>query len=35
MLTLRPGSHVYRLMLVLAAVGEFPSRSLRLHRAGL
>lgn len=30
MITLRPGSHVYRLMLVLAAVGEFPARSLRL-----
>lgn len=30
MLTLRPGSHVYRLMLVLSAVGEFPTRSLRL-----
>lgn len=30
MITLRPGSHVYRLMLVLSAVGEFPARSLRL-----
>lgn len=30
MITLRPGSHVYRIMLVLAAVGEFPARSLRL-----
>ncbi len=30
MLNLRPGSHVYSLLLVLAAVGEFPTRSLRL-----
>lgn len=30
MIQLRPGSHVYCLMLVLAAVGEFPTRSLGL-----
>jgi len=30
MLTLRPGSHVHRLMLVLSAAGEFPARSLHL-----
>ncbi len=30
MITLRPGSHVYCLLLVLAAAGEFPTRSLGL-----
>lgn len=30
MITLRPGSHVCFLMLVLATVGEYPARSLRL-----
>ncbi len=30
MIKLRPGSHVYCLMLVLAAAGEFPARSLGL-----
>ena len=30
MITLRPGSHVYRLLLVLSAAGEFPARSLHL-----
>lgn len=30
MIRIRPGSHVYDLMLILAAVGEFPTRSLRL-----
>ena len=30
MVTLRPGSHVWRLLTVLSAVGEFPAQSLRL-----
>lgn len=30
MITLRPGSHVCLLMLILSAAGEFPARSLRL-----
>lgn len=30
MITLRPGSHVYRLLLTLAVSGEFPARSLQL-----
>lgn len=30
MMTLRPGSHVYCLLLVLAAAGEFPMRSVGL-----
>lgn len=30
MIKLCPGSHVYRLMLILSAVGEFPAHSLRL-----
>ncbi len=30
MIKLYPGSHVYSLMLILAAVGEYPARSLRL-----
>lgn len=30
MITLRPGSHAYRLLLILSAVGEFPTRSLHL-----
>lgn len=29
-MTLRPGSHVYCLLLILAAAGEFPTRSLGL-----
>jgi len=30
MVTLRPGSHVWRLLTVLSAVGEFPAQSLHL-----
>ena len=30
MITLRPGSHVYRLLLLLAIAGEYPMRSLHL-----
>ncbi len=30
MITLRPGSHAYRLLLLLSAAGEFPTRSMRL-----
>ena len=30
MITLRPGSHAYRLLLVLAVSGEYPMRSLHL-----
>lgn len=30
MITLRPGSHAYRLLLLLSAAGEFPTRSLHL-----
>lgn len=30
MITLRPGSHVYRLLLVLSVAGEFPAHSLHL-----
>lgn len=30
MITLRPGSHAYRLLLLLSAAGEFPARSLHL-----
>lgn len=30
MVTLRPGSHVWCLLTVLSAVGEFPAQSLRL-----
>ena len=30
MITLRPGSHVYRLLLLLAICGEYPHRSLHL-----
>ena len=30
MITLRPGSHVYRLLLLLAICGEYPHRSLYL-----
>ncbi len=30
MITLRPGSHAYRLLLILSAVGEFPTRSVHL-----
>lgn len=30
MITLRPGSHAYRILSVLAAAGEFPTRSLHL-----
>ena len=30
MITLRPGSHAYRLLLLLAAAGEFPAHSLHL-----
>ena len=30
MITVRPGSHVYRLLLFLAATGEYPAHSLRL-----
>lgn len=30
MVTLRPGSHVWRLLTVLSATGEFPAQSLRL-----
>ena len=30
MVTLRPGSHVWRLLTVLSAAGEFPAQSLHL-----
>ena len=30
MITLRPGSHVWRLLLLLAICGEYPHRSLHL-----
>ena len=30
MITLRPGSHAYRLLLLLAICGEYPHRSLHL-----
>ena len=30
MITLRSGSHAYRLLLVLAVTGEYPMRSLHL-----
>lgn len=30
MITLRPGSHAYRLLLLLSVAGEFPTRSMRL-----
>ena len=30
MITLRPGSHVWRLLLLLAICGEYPYRSLHL-----
>lgn len=30
MITLRPGSHAYRILLLLSAAGEFPTRSLHL-----
>ena len=30
MITLRPGSHAYRLLLLLSAAGEFTTRSMRL-----
>ena len=34
MVTLRPGSHVWRLLTVLSAAGEFPAQSLHLLGSG-